>query len=336
MQIPYRIPRFRNHLLLDPHVVIIGAGASKAACPIDKNGEKIPLLRDLSRIILSKNEISEYKLSENEMDDFEAFYTRLVSESKNDSFRLELEERIMEHFCKFEIPDSLTYYDYLVLSLTSKDAIISFNWDPFLIQTYLRNIKVGKLPELIFLHGCVGVGICDDCLVKGYNGYLCPKCKQRFQTMPLLYPLKEKNYDKIPIIKAEWELAKSYLSRAAGLTIFGYGAPTSDLEALNLLKKHIKKSNMIEIAPLTIINLDNVKVEQIEKWKEIISDRMFSYVDNFKKSILWESPRVSLECLFDAILQQHPREKLNPYEEFNTLEELQEFVMKINDFEMYV
>ena len=35
----YRLPKIKNKKLIDPHVVIIGAGASKAACPIDKNGK---------------------------------------------------------------------------------------------------------------------------------------------------------------------------------------------------------------------------------------------------------------------------------------------------------
>ena len=52
------------------------------------------------------------------------------------------------------IPDDVTLYDYLVLSLTDKDAIISFNWDPFLVQAYRRNIDVGNLPQLIFTRQC--------------------------------------------------------------------------------------------------------------------------------------------------------------------------------------
>jgi hypothetical protein len=44
----YRLPNVKKHRLYDPHVVIIGAGASKAACPIDKNGKAVPVLRNSS------------------------------------------------------------------------------------------------------------------------------------------------------------------------------------------------------------------------------------------------------------------------------------------------
>ena len=41
--VPYRLPNHAGKRLLDPHVVIVGAGASIAACEIDKNGKKVPL-----------------------------------------------------------------------------------------------------------------------------------------------------------------------------------------------------------------------------------------------------------------------------------------------------
>ena len=39
--VPYRLPNHKNKRLLDPHVVIVGAGASRAACKIDKNGKEV-------------------------------------------------------------------------------------------------------------------------------------------------------------------------------------------------------------------------------------------------------------------------------------------------------
>lgn len=38
--VPYRLPNHKNKRLLDPHVVIVGAGASRAACKIDKMEKK--------------------------------------------------------------------------------------------------------------------------------------------------------------------------------------------------------------------------------------------------------------------------------------------------------
>ena len=46
----YRLPRIKSKRLIDPHVVIIGAGASKADCPIDKNGNSVPLLKNIIEV----------------------------------------------------------------------------------------------------------------------------------------------------------------------------------------------------------------------------------------------------------------------------------------------
>ena len=43
------LPRMRpsKHVNESPHIVILGSGASKAACPLsDKNGRQIPLMDD--------------------------------------------------------------------------------------------------------------------------------------------------------------------------------------------------------------------------------------------------------------------------------------------------
>jgi hypothetical protein len=146
----------------------------------------------------------------------------------------ELEDAVHNYFQKLMIPDDVTLYDYLVLSLTDKDAIISFNWDPFLLQAYRRNIDVGNLPQLIFPHGNVGVGICYDCKIKGYANSLCNNCFKPFSDMPLLFPVGRKNYYDNSIIENEWNIAKNYLIRAAGVTIFGYSAPETDVEAYQL------------------------------------------------------------------------------------------------------
>ena len=47
----YRILNVNNRRLKDPHVVILGAGASIAACKIDKNGRELPVLRNMHKIL---------------------------------------------------------------------------------------------------------------------------------------------------------------------------------------------------------------------------------------------------------------------------------------------
>ena len=52
--------------------------------------------------------------------------------------------------------------------------------------------------------------------------------------------------------------------------------------------------------------------------------------------MLWRNPRVSLETLFDAILQQHPRNEEKSFGKFSTLTELQGFVKTITEFDMCI
>ena len=46
------------------------------------------------------------------------------------------------------------------------------------------------------------------------------------------------------------------LSRAAGITVYGYSAPVTDVEAVELMKSANHLSQMKDIAPFTIINFD--------------------------------------------------------------------------------
>lgn len=333
--LPYRLPRLKEKKLVDPHVVVIGAGASVAACRKDKFGREVPLLRNIHHLLGLTKELKKYHFSDLEMADFELLYSNIYGKKEYGELVSFLENRVRDYFKELVIPDEITYYDYLILSLTSKDAIISFNWDPFLMQAYRRNLTVGNLPELIFVHGNVGVGLCHTCHVKGYADTLCPNCYKALDDMPLLFPIGKKDYDSHPIIHNEWSLAKHYLSRAAGITVYGYGAPQTDIEAVELMKTAYTESNIKDIAPFTIINLSSVKDEQLKKWKEFFDSEMMLYCETFEESLLWRNPRVSLETLFDARLQQHPREVERSFSKFSTLEELQNFAGSINDFELY-
>ncbi len=332
----YRLPTIIDKRLQDPHIVIIGAGASKAACATDKNGNVVPLLRNIHEVLGLTDKLRSYGFSEDELSNFELLFSSINGKSEYADLQRELEDAVRNYFQKFMIPDGVTLYDYLVLSLTEKDAIISFNWDPFLIQAYGRNIDVGNLPQLIFPHGNVGVGICYDCKTKGYANSLCNKCFEPFSDMPLLFPVGKKNYNDNSIIEGEWNIARHYLGRAAGVTIFGYSAPETDVEAYELLKSSYQKSNITIIAPFTIINLAKNEQEQKAKWQDIYDNRMIQYTDDFRNTILWKSPRVSLETVFDAVLQQQPRPVEKSFKNFDTLEDLQSFVQTIDEFDMAI
>ncbi|MBD5157185.1 MAG: hypothetical protein HDT13_06095 [Butyrivibrio sp.] len=334
--LPYRTPNHKNKRLLDPHVVIIGAGASIAACKIDKNGKEVPILKNIHNVLGLTYEIEQYDFSDEQMADFEKLFSDIYGKKEYVDLQAKLEHEVCDYFSKLVIPDTPTLYDYLILSLTEKDAIISFNWDPFLIQAYRRNIIVGNLPELIFPHGNSGVGLCYDCKLKGYANCLCPNCFKDLEQMPLLYPIGKKDYNSKLIIKNEWNRARDVLSRAAGITVYGYGAPVTDIEAVELMKSANNISRMKDIAPFTIINLASNEEEQRKKWSDFYDVDMMLYCNHFEETMLWNNPRVSLETLFDAILQQQPRHTEKPFKKYSTLKELQDFVKTITEFDMCI
>lgn len=334
--LPYRLPNHKNKRLIDPHVVIVGAGASIAACKIDKNGKEVPLLKNIHNILGLTPELEKYDFSDVQMSDFEKLFSDIYGKKEYSELQEKLEYEVCDYFSKLMLPDEPTLYDYLILSLTSKDAIISFNWDPFLMQAYRRNINVGNLPKLIFPHGNAGVGLCYDCKVKGYANCICPNCYKDFEQMPLLYPIGKKDYNGKDIIKNEWAIARNVLSRAAGITVYGYGAPVTDIEAVELMKSATSISQMKDIAPFTIINLAENEEEQRQKWKDFYDVKMMLYCNTFEDSILWKNPRVSLETVFDAILQQQPRSEEKSFEKYSSLKELQDFVKTINEFDMKI
>lgn len=63
---------------------------------------------------------------------------------------------------------------------------------------------------------------------------------------------------------------------------------------------------------------------------------MVAFHETFEDTLLWRAPRVSLEYLFDAILQQQPRANVKSFQKFGSLGELQEFVKAITEYDMAI
>jgi hypothetical protein len=172
-----------------PHVVILGAGASKAAFPNgDSHGRKLPLMNELTDVLDLKNTILKYGYLGN-TENFEAFYSEIFDKPQYGDLVNEIQKRVREYFVTLEIPNTVTIYDYLILSLREKDIIASYNWDPLLLKVYLRNRKAKPLPKLVFLHGNVYQGVCFTDHQLGYLGSLCIKCHKPLQPVQLLYPI---------------------------------------------------------------------------------------------------------------------------------------------------
>src|ERR1700751_5884108 len=160
---PRRVPRYdiKTGFSHSPHVVILGAGASRACCMTgDRNGRKLPLMNDFVECVGIEDVIC--KSGHGPKSNFEEIYSHIYQDGNNSVLK-EFDVRIRDYFCQIALPDVPTIYDYLMLSLRQKDIIATFNWDPLLPQTYKRWRHLGAvLPTLLFLHGNIDIGFGSD------------------------------------------------------------------------------------------------------------------------------------------------------------------------------
>ena len=288
-----------------PHVVILGAGATIAAIPNgDKHGNPCSVMHGFVKNLGLDSILASVELS-TKSDNIEDIYSELYERGDEcKDVREQLEDAIFEYFSKLQLPDEITIYDKIVLALTSKDIIATFNWDPLLIQAYNRARRItDNLPKLTFLHGNVAVGYCDKC---GHFGALqrikCDNCGNIYKRSPLLYPVKHKDYNSNQFIKQEWINLEHHLCRAKMVTIFGYSAPKTDVEAALMLKEAFEKYlpaqrfNHIDIIERPNFEHDNLS----NTWREFINDSNCYYEihESLYDSYLANSPRRTVECLY--------------------------------------
>lgn len=280
------------------HTVILGAGATMAAIPNgDRYGKKSSVMNGMISKLGLDDLLVDVEL-ETKSENIEDIYSELCMKHEYVDVVRELEKRLYDYFDSFEIPDTPTVYDFLILSLTEKDVIATFNWDPLLLQAYARCNKItDNLPHLLCLHGNVGMGYCEEHREFGTKDAVCPVCKKQLPPTRLLYPVKNKEYNKDDYIKGCWDAVDYIINNSYMITIFGYSAPSSDVEAVNLLKKAwgIKENRQLEeVSVIDIID----ESEMLKKWDAFIYSHHYRYTNNFFDSYLGMFPRRSCETVF--------------------------------------
>ncbi|MBI1898622.1 MAG: hypothetical protein HYS04_19125 [Acidobacteria bacterium] len=234
----------------DPHIVIVGAGGSRAACPTgDKNGRHLPVMADLVDTV-GLRPLIENAGVQSHTDDFEALYNDLATSGKHDNLMADIESIIRDYFQQLRIPDTATVYDYLLLSLRPKDLVATFNWDPLLAQSFRRHEGLISMRKPAFLHGNVAVGFCAEHRTCGWYDDNCRVCSQPFSPSPLLFPVKDKDYTGQPFIRSEWARLRRDLEAAYFVTIFGYSGPITDVAARNALLEVWSRNGAREIAEI--------------------------------------------------------------------------------------
>lgn len=296
-----------------PHVFVLGAGASHAALPHgDKYGRHLPLMRNLIEVVGLQSVIDQTGV-DCHSEDFEAVFAKLSSSPGTQKHARKIERAVFDYFASLQLPDEPTIYDHLVLSLREKDLIATFNWDPFLIQAMLRNSeRVKQRPQVVFLHGNTAIGHCvqHKPYTLGVRGRLCRKCYRPLRNSKLLYPIEQKNYSRSRFLSASWRELRNYLKSAFVLTIFGYSAPVSDVEAIRLMTEAWGDPVDRELEEIEIIDIKGDE-ELRRTWRPFIHSHHYQTTKSFYESIVSQRPRRSVELMWSNLMEITPVEE-NP------------------------
>lgn len=284
-----------------PHVVILGAGASLAALPNgDRHGRQLPLMNNLVQVVGLQDQFRDAGLDPSE--NFETLYSQLHASGKHLDLLAKIDSKVFEYFSEFRLPGEATIYDALVLSLRPKDVIATFNWDPLLYQACARNHKAAKLPHVLYLHGNVAIGYCLEHRKKGFIGGACSVCRKTYTPSRILFPIETKGYNEDPYIRVEWSNLQSRLRNALMLTVFGYGAPTSDVEAIDLMTtawgevetREFEQTELIDIKPAD---------ELLRSWSRFVHTHHYDIRRDFNGSWIAQHPRRTCEAAWQQFFE---------------------------------
>lgn len=313
------------------HIVLLGAGASIAATRrnAERGGKALPSMDNLIQVV-GLEDIVETLPDHLKDANFEALYSKLYADNPQSQEIAKINSRVRSYFSAMELPDEPTIYDYLVLSLRPKDLIATFNWDPFLYQAWTRNHNIAPLPGICFLHGNVSIGYEGETDRSGPAGMYSPDNRKLFEPTKLLYPIGQKNYTDDPYIKGQWETVEEWLAdeKTVRITVFGYGAPVSDVEAVSLLNRAWGSPDDRSKEQVDIIDVVPEEVLR-QRWDGFIHSHHYTTTDSYFKSPLGQFPRRTAESYFhhfyamtpDEAFQQH-----NPVpQDFRTLPEMWEW-----------
>ena len=315
----------------EPHVVILGAGASKAAFGGgDASGRLVPVMDELPQVLGDPwRELVEGANLAGA--GFESQFMRLHESATNHARLDEIDGMLRSYFSSLVLPDHPTIYDYLVLGLRPKDVIATFNWDPFLMLAHARNRAVSPLPEIRFLHGCVRYASCLGHDVLGQPGECCPMCRKALVESSILFPHGDKDYASDGIIARDWAFVTERLKAAFHLTIFGYSGPATDYKAKELLLNGWKRTPMRRVSHVEIIDVDDADVLR-RNWRKFIPFHHDMVDQSFWESTIAKWPRRTAEYKTAASLYGTVSEAIGPVTT-KSLEELQEWHAEIADAE---
>lgn len=314
-----------------PHLFILGAGATMATIPSgDKNGRKSSVMNNFLSVIGHADILSGIKLH-TQSKNIEEIYSELAERPECSEVKIKIENAIYKHFAQLELPDTPTLYDYLLISLRGKDCVATFNWDPLLLQAYNRVNKITKdLPHLLFLHGCVSVGVCENCgWAEPLQNGSCYKCGGILKPSKLMYPVVNKNYDQDIFIKRNKNIFLDFLEKGCIITIWGYSAPESDVMAKQLMIEAFNRG-LHRLDYIEIIDIDN-EDSLYKKWYKLAEHTNFhiKIYKNLLDSIIGEFPRRSVEGYTKRYFEGWWNGNERLFSDINTFDKLAEVILPL-------
>ncbi len=231
---------------------------------------------------------------------FEVIYSALSDVPELHELCRTVKQTVRAYFAGMRLPDTATIYDRLVLALRPTDSIFTFNWDPFLFDALERNRFALPSPRAHYLHGCVRVAKCaKHPYIVGRAGAVCPECAIPLEDVPLLYPVTKKDYAGNSFIAGEWDAASEAFAHGLVLTIYGYGAPTSDADAKQRLKTAWTALSRREMEHVELIDRPGMDADVLtERWRALTPTLHFQFLDDFADSHITRWPRRSSESWF--------------------------------------
>ena len=279
------------------HLVILGAGSTIATIPNgDKNGEESYTLANLlkDKTFTSFLEKVQRNFSTNDVEDL---CKQLYKEDR--PLYYEFESLVRKKYARLELPEEFTILDRLVLSLTSNDAIVSFNWDDLVIQAYQRMsdyVPEEMLPILAFPHGNAQTVYNN----KHYTSKRIVTNPGWFDS-PLNMPVDEIDYKSDVFINSQWHILDFFMRNAQMITFFGYRGPDSDEQDLKHLDELFAKNEICD------------KIEIIDKDQESAVE-VAKRLERFKMQPNWLYPCADF---WHSTIAKYPRRTLSVLDNWN-------------------
>ncbi len=262
------------------HVVILGAGASIASTlhNPEPSGKTLPSMDNLVQVVGLDgiDEVAELVRVDN---NFEAVFSSLYSRNSHVPVIERIERQVREYFQGLHLPPTPTIYDYLALSLRPKDLIATFNWDPFLVEAVVRNRHVAEMPRIAFLHGNVAIEFSEATGRTGPPDAISMTTHHYYAPTRLLYPIAQKD-SQDPFIRLEWAQLDAWLKGSKRVTIFGYGAPETDVKAVDLMSKAWGDPDTRDMEQVEIIDIQSEDAV-CRRWERFICRDHVDYCTDY-------------------------------------------------------